>query len=89
MSTERVLEILLYERPGCGLCHEMLTVVEGLQPEFSLDVRRVDISADPGLEAEYGTQIPVLFIAGRKAFKYRVTSGALRARLLQALRARA
>ena len=32
----------------------------------------VDISGDPELESAYREQIPVVFVAGRKAFKYRV-----------------
>ena len=32
----------------------------------------VDITGDPELEARHREQIPVVFVAGRKAFKYRV-----------------
>jgi len=44
-------------------------------------VREVDISQDPELSADYGEQIPVLFVNGRKAFKFRLTEQALRDRL--------
>lgn len=44
-------------------------------------VREVDISQDPELSAVYAEQIPVLFVNGRKAFKFRLTEEALRDRL--------
>lgn len=80
MST-RTLEILLYKRPGCCLCDEMLAVVEALRSEFPLDLRCVDVSEDPDLEQRFGQEIPVLYVGGRKAFKYRVTPEQLRERL--------
>ncbi|MBI3796610.1 MAG: glutaredoxin family protein [Deltaproteobacteria bacterium] len=46
---------------------------------FTLE--ETDISLDPELEARFGQEIPVLFINGRKAFKYRLTAGELRRRL--------
>ncbi len=78
------IEIVLYERAGCCLCSEMLAVVRRLGAEFYLDVRRIDIGDVPDLEARFGEEIPVLFVAGRKAFKYRVTEAQLRARLARA-----
>lgn len=75
----------MYERAGCHLCEEMLAVVEDLRSEFSLVVRRVDIGESAELEARFGTEIPVLFVGGRKAFKYRVTAGQLRERIRRTL----
>ncbi len=77
------VEIILYERAGCCLCEEMLAVVASLGGEFSLEVKRIDVGRDPALEARFGDQVPVLFVAGRKAFKYRVTAQRLRERLLR------
>jgi hypothetical protein len=48
----------------------------------------VDITGDPELEAAYREQIPVVFVAGRKAFKYHVDSAELRRRLDAAAAAR-
>jgi len=81
MSTQTAVEIILYERPGCGLCEEMFAVVTGLGTEFALDVKRIDVSQDRRLEARFGGEVPVLFVAGRKAFKYRVDPQTLRDRL--------
>lgn len=85
MSTRTPVEVVVYERAGCHLCEEMLAVVENLQSEFSIAVRRVDIGGSAGLEARFGTEIPVLFVGGRKAFKYRVTAERLRERIRRTL----
>ena len=42
-----------------------------------ITIEEIDISTDPGLEARYGLEIPVLLIDGRKAAKYRVTEEGL------------
>jgi hypothetical protein len=34
--------------------------------------REVDIDADPELPARYNEEVPVVFIVGRKSFKYRM-----------------
>jgi glutaredoxin len=73
--------LLLYSRPGCHLCDEMKAVVEPVARELGWTIEDVDIAADAALEAEFGTEIPVLFVNGRKAFKYRVSARELRQRL--------
>jgi glutaredoxin len=73
--------LLLYSKPGCHLCQEMKAVVLKVAAEANAPIAEVDISADPALLARYGEEIPVLFIDGRKAFKYRVSEKELRARL--------
>ena len=84
MSTRTPIEIILYERPGCGLCRSMLDTVHGLGTEFSLNVTCVDVDGDPDLKARFGAEVPVLFIDGRKAFKYRAGIDELRCRLERA-----
>ena len=59
----------------------MKAVVAQVQSDTALRVTEVDISTQPELEARFGQEVPVLFVNGRKAFKYRVTAGALRRRL--------
>jgi len=64
--------VVLYGAPGCHLCDVAKEQLERQREllDFSLDV--VDISGDPELESAYREQIPVVFVAGRKAFKYHV-----------------
>lgn len=73
--------LMLYTRRDCGLCDEMKKVIRAAAAdcEFSLDEVDVDSSVD--LSERYGHEVPVLFIDGRKAFKYRVTAKGLARRL--------
>jgi hypothetical protein len=75
------MRLTLYGRPECHLCHEMRAVVDAIRADVPFDLDEVDIDGDPVLVAAYGGEIPVLLVNGRKAFKYRVTPAALRARL--------
>ena len=75
------IALTLYSRPGCHLCDEMKEIAYPVAKELGCAVAEVDISADPELEARYGTEIPVLLVNGRKAFKYRLTERELRKRL--------
>lgn len=75
------MEVILYTRRDCELCHEMEIVVGEVLPRFPAELRRVEIDGDPTLEAQFGIEVPVLFVNGRKAFKYRCTARELRKRL--------
>ncbi len=70
-------DVTIYSRPGCHLCDEMKQVVERVSRQVALAVRDIDITTDPALEAEYGEEIPVLLVDGRKAAKYRVAEAEL------------
>jgi glutaredoxin len=76
-----MISLTLYARPDCCLCEEMKRTVLAVQAEISFTLDTVNISGDPDLETRFGYDIPVLFINGHKAFKYRVTAGELRRRL--------
>jgi glutaredoxin len=76
------MELVLYTRRDCELCGEMETVLDEVLPRFSAaSLRRVEIDGNAALEAQFGLEVPVLFVNGRKAFKYRCTSRELRKRL--------
>jgi glutaredoxin len=76
-----VLELILYTRRDCELCHEMESVLDEVIPRFQAQLKRVEIDGDAALEAQFGIEVPVLFVNGRKAFKYRCTARELRKRL--------
>lgn len=76
--------LTLYSRPGCCLCDDMKAMVAEVRADTAFTLTEIDISTQPELEARFGQDIPVLFINGRKAFKYRLTPGALRRRLHRA-----
>lgn len=78
------LQLRLYSRPACHLCDEMKAVLAPLAAEFGASVEEINVDTDPALVAQFGAEIPVLFINGRKAFKYRVGARELRAKLIRA-----
>ncbi len=73
--------LTLYSKPGCHLCDEMKAVIERVAVRVTFDLDVVDITGDPGLEARYGLEIPVLLVDGRKAAKYRIGEEELERRL--------
>jgi glutaredoxin len=76
-----MLTLTLYTRPDCHLCKEMKEVVAEVAKDFPHTLTEIDISGNPEWESRFGLEIPVLFVNGRKAFKYRVTTKGLRNRL--------
>jgi glutaredoxin len=71
------VQIDIYSRPGCHLCDDAREIIERVQRRFPFSVRIINIEDDPSLEQTYGDQIPVVFINGNKAFKYRVDEAEL------------
>ena len=81
---ERRVPLVLYTRADCPLCDAMKAEIARAGIEGLATLDEVDIASDPALEQRYGRSIPVLAIAGRPAFKGRLTAGELRAKLLRA-----
>ncbi|MFQ5847295.1 MAG: glutaredoxin family protein [Candidatus Methylomirabilales bacterium] len=79
------IQVTLYTRRDCRLCEEMKSVVRTVSQSYPVDLAELDIDQDRDLHAQFDQEVPVLFIEGRKAFKYRVTETALRTRLEQVL----
>ena len=72
--------LTIYTAPECCLCDEAAATLTPLAAELQLDLRWVDITTDPALEARFREEIPVGFLNGRKVFKYRVDEPLLRRR---------
>ena len=56
----------------------MKALVRRVARSTPLQLEEVDISTSAELEALYGLEIPVLFVAGKKAAKYRIGEEELR-----------
>jgi glutaredoxin len=65
-----VHEVILYSRKDCHLCEVVKETLERLTHRASFTWREVDIDADETLKQQFNTEVPVVFIDGRKAFKY-------------------
>ncbi|GAC1299268.1 MAG: hypothetical protein NVS9B2_11220 [Steroidobacteraceae bacterium] len=55
---------LLYSRPGCGLCEEMLNELAALPAAQPFGIEVLDVDDDPAVKMRYGHKIPVLLFAG-------------------------
>ena len=79
-----MVSVTLYTRVGCHLCDvvkEQLDAAQSQRP-FALEV--VDVDTRPELVAQYGDKVPVVMVAGRKAFKYRLNPAEFLERLARA-----
>jgi glutaredoxin len=74
-------ELLLYTRKDCCLCDEMKSILSGVAKRVPFALEEIDVDTSPVLQEKYGNDVPVLFINGRKAFKYRLTARELEKRL--------
>ena len=74
-------KLALYSRQDCCLCAEMKAVIRQVAATASFDFEEIDIDTNRELQARFNDQVPVLFIDGRKAFKYRVTAKQLANRI--------
>lgn len=74
-------KLTLYSRRGCCLCDEMKAVIGEVASKLAFELEEVDVDTSAELQKQYGEQVPVLFIDGRRAFKFRVTAKQLAQRL--------
>jgi len=65
-------DVIVYSRDGCHLCDVVKETLVQLEGEADFHWREVDIDSDPQLRQRYNAEVPVVFIDGRKAFKYRM-----------------
>lgn len=65
--------VVVYSRKGCHLCEvvkESLSKLSRARGGFTW--REIDVDGDAELRRQYNDEVPVVFIDGRKAFKYRM-----------------
>jgi len=63
-------EVVVYSRKGCHLCEIVKESLSKLQRRGGFTWHEVDVDADDSLRRQYSDEVPVVFIDGRKAFKY-------------------
>lgn len=62
----------LLGKPDCHLCEEAKHLLRTLQANHPFTLREINIAEHAALCRQYAEEIPVIFINGRKAFKYRI-----------------
>ena len=65
-------DVVVYSRKDCHLCDVVKNTLMQVQGKADFQWREVDIDADPELLRKFTDEVPVVFIDGRKAFKYRM-----------------
>lgn len=64
--------VIVYSRKGCHLCEIVKETVAKLHRRGGFTWKEVDVDSDEQLRRQFTDEVPVVFIDGRKAFKYRI-----------------
>ena len=65
-------EVVVYSRKGCHLCEIVKESIAKLQKRGGFTWREIDVDSNADIRRLYNDEVPVVFINGRKAFKYRM-----------------
>jgi glutaredoxin len=65
-------EVVLYSRKGCHLCQVVKESLTKLARRGGFAWREIDVDSDDDLRHKFNDEVPVVFIDGKKAFKYRM-----------------
>jgi glutaredoxin len=68
----RLPVVMMYSRRNCHLCEVAKEVVESARNEADFEFEVVFIDGDEGLEKEYGEEVPVTLINGKRHDYFRV-----------------
>ena len=64
--------VIVYSRLGCHLCEVVKESLSKLSRRGGFIWREIDVDTDNELRRQFNDEVPVVFIDGRKAFKYRM-----------------
>lgn len=65
-------QVVVYSRKGCHLCEVVKESLTKLSRRGGFTWQEVDVDSDSELRRQFNDEVPVVFIDGRKAFKYRM-----------------
>jgi glutaredoxin len=65
-------DVILYYRKGCHLCEIVKESLIKLSRNAEFGWQEIDVDSSPDLRRQFTDEVPVVFINGRKAFKYRM-----------------
>ena len=68
-------DVVVYSRKGCHLCEIVKESLSKLERRGGFQWREVDVDTDENLRRRFTDEVPVVFIDGRKAFKYTLDEG--------------
>jgi glutaredoxin len=64
--------VVVYSRKGCHLCEVVKESLSKLSRRGGFIWHEIDVDTDLDLRRQFNDEVPVVFIDGRKAFKYRM-----------------
>ena len=62
--------VVVYSRKGCHLCEVVKESLAKLSRRGGFTWHEIDVDTDAELRHRFNDEVPVVFIDGRKAFKY-------------------
>ena len=65
-------DVVVYSRKGCHLCEIVKESLAKLARQTQFSWQEIDVDSDDGLRRRFTDEVPVVFINGKKAFKYRM-----------------
>ena len=65
-------QVVVYSRKGCHLCEIVKESLVKLERRGGFTWREIDVDSDEDLRRKFTDEVPVVFIDGCKAFKYRM-----------------
>jgi glutaredoxin len=65
-------DVIVYSRKGCHLCEIVKETLAKLERRGGFQWREIDVDSNEDLRRQFTDEVPVVFIDGRKAFKYRM-----------------
>ncbi len=74
----------IYGKPDCHLCEVAKEQLENLRQSWGFVLREVNIAQDEKLLREFGERIPLIWVEGKLACKFRVEAEPLRQKITHA-----
>jgi glutaredoxin len=65
-------QVVVYSRKGCHLCEVVKESLAKLSRRGGFTWREIDVDSDGDLRRQFNDEVPVVYIDGYKAFKYRM-----------------
>jgi len=63
-------QVVVYSRKGCHLCEVVKESLSKLARSGGFTWQEIDVDSDEDLRRRFSDEVPVVFIDGKKAFKY-------------------
>lgn len=66
------IKIDIFSKDDCSLCEVAKAEILKFQKEFEFELNEIDITKDDEIFEKFKYEIPVIFVNGKKLFKYKV-----------------